>query len=116
VHEFSLAQGLYSQLLQLAEQHQAIKIAIVRVDIGSLSGIVIDSFSFGFEVLAAENTLTKKAVLEISVIDPVYICLDCDTTLQTDLAPSTCSGCGAKHLIRERGEELILTQVEMEQA
>ena len=114
MHEFSLAQGLFTQLLQLAEQHQATKIAIVRVNIGSLAGIVVDSFSFGFEVLSRESKLTENAVLEISVIDPVYRCLDCDIIFQTDLAPSTCSECGAKHLIREGGEELILTQVEME--
>ena len=54
------------QLEDLGRQHHARKIYTVRVDIGKRSGIVIDSFSFGFEVLAKENQLAKEAVLEIN--------------------------------------------------
>jgi len=46
VHEFSLAQGLFTQLFQLAEQHRAEKIIIVRVEIGCFAGIVIRFFFF----------------------------------------------------------------------
>lgn len=81
MHEFSLAQGLMQQLKDLAEQHNVQKICTVRVAIGTRSGIVVDSFSFGFEVMAKENTLTREAILEISEAD---------------------------------GNDLILTQVEME--
>ena len=114
MHEFSLAQGLHVQLLQLAEEHGAGAISVVRVEIGSLAGIVVDSFSFGFEVLARQNKRTENAVLEISVVDPVYRCRVCNTTFQNNLPPSTCSACGRNDLIREGGDDLILTQVEME--
>lgn len=114
MHEFSLAQGLHSQLLQLAEQHQAARISTVRIEVGSLSGIVVDSFSFGFEVLAKNNPLTVNTVLEITVIDPIYRCLACNTTFQTSKHASPCPECGTEHLTREGGEDLILNQVEME--
>lgn len=81
MHEFSLAQGLMQQLEDLACQHGVKKICTVRVAIGIRSGIVADSFSFGFEVLAGENPLTGEAVLEISEAE---------------------------------GDDLVLTQVEME--
>ena len=81
MHEFSLAQGLMQQLKELAKQHNVQKICTVRVAIGTRSGIVVDSFSFGFEVMAKENVLTNEAILEISEPD---------------------------------GNDLILTQVEME--
>lgn len=114
MHEFSLAQGLHAQLLQLADQHQAETVTTVRVEIGSLAGIVVDSFSFGFEVLARENKCTENAVLEISVINPVYRCRACNTKILNKLPPSACPGCGRTDLTREGGEDLILTQVEME--
>ncbi len=66
MHEFSLAQGLMQQLSELANRHEALKIFTVKVAIGTRSGIVVDSFCFGFEILSAENTLTKEAVLEVS--------------------------------------------------
>ena len=69
MHEFSLAQGLTRQLEDLARQHKAQKICTVRVAIGIRSGIVVDSFTFGFEVLAKEDTLLQEAILEISEPD-----------------------------------------------
>jgi len=54
------------QLEELAQQHGAKKIFAVRLAVGTRSGIVVDSFCFGFEVLARENPLTENAVLEIS--------------------------------------------------
>lgn len=66
VHEFSLAQGLISQLGELATAHGAKQIRTVRVSIGSSAGIVIDSFVFGFDALKADMELTRDAILEIT--------------------------------------------------
>lgn len=112
MHEFSLAQGLMSQLLKLAEQHEATKIITVKVTIGQLSGIVADSFSFGFETLSAENSLTKNAVLEITETEPAKRCLDCNFII--DSHTRICPKCLSSKLIANGGDDLILTQVEME--
>ena len=67
MHELSLAQGLLSQLHDLAARHQARRIIRIRVEIGPLSGIVVDSFKFGFSCLSAESPLTKDARLDITI-------------------------------------------------
>ncbi len=67
MHELSLAQGLLSQLHDLAARHQARRIIRLRVEIGPLSGIVVDSFEFGFNCLSAESPLTKNAKLDITI-------------------------------------------------
>lgn len=69
MHEFSLAQSLVAQLLELAAQHKAMKIYVVSVNIGVLSGIVTDSFTFGFEILAKEQPVLAGAKLEITATD-----------------------------------------------
>ena len=53
------------QLEELARQHDATTVYTVRVEIGKQSGIVAESFSFGFEILAKEYPLMDRAVLEI---------------------------------------------------
>jgi Zn finger protein HypA/HybF involved in hydrogenase expression len=65
MHELSLAQGLLGQLEELASTHKAQTILVVRVDIGRQSGIVKDSFCFGFDALKKEKPLTQNAVLII---------------------------------------------------
>ena len=52
MHEFSLAQGLHNQLMDLRHEHQATKVLEAEVSIGADAGIVVESFVFGFNVLA----------------------------------------------------------------
>ena len=115
MHEFSLAQGLFKQLLQLAATHHAEKIIRVRVEVGKLSGIVTESFSFGFEILAGKNELTSEAVLDITEIEPECRCLACGIMYKwntSDAGP--CPRCGSTEYTLTGGDDLILTQVEME--
>jgi Zn finger protein HypA/HybF involved in hydrogenase expression len=81
MHELSLAQGLLEQLVQLARRHEAADVLTVRVSIGVCSGIVVDSFVFGFNAIKTEVDCLARAVLEIE---------------------------------ETAGNDLILTQVEME--
>ena len=71
MHELSLAQSLIDQLLDLAATHKAEQINRVVVTLGPFSGIVRDSFEFGFNVLKESHEVTRKAVLELDTPDPV---------------------------------------------
>ncbi len=69
MHELSLAQGLIDQLQELARDHGAEKIFQVWVNIGGASGIVVDSFAFGFDAVKMDLPLTVQAVLKINEVD-----------------------------------------------
>lgn len=124
MHELSLAFGLIEQVLAVAKEHQARKILRVTVTIGPFSGIVTESFSFGFDALKQEHTLTRESTLELETPDPEYTCLHCGAIftcpggqlpgpgfLSEDLP---CPNCGAKQHTANGGSELILKQLEME--
>jgi len=66
MHELSLAQGLMDQLHDLAAAHGAEKVITVHVDIGTEAGIVVGSFTFGFDAIKGSDKLTENAVLEIN--------------------------------------------------
>lgn len=128
MHELSLAQNLMDQLLDLAREHGATKITRVDVLIGPFSGIVTDSFSFGFNVLKSDRPVTAEAELVLDTPAPEYLCLDCNTVTTPSaeqqsghhpmaLAASrvtACSNCGSTKLSPQGGTELILKQLEME--
>ncbi len=65
MHEFSLAQGLHNQLVDLAREHEVDKILRAEVSIGKNAGIVVESFTFGFNVLVGQHDTTKGMNLEI---------------------------------------------------
>lgn len=128
MHELSLAQSLLEQLLGLAREHQAEKITRVAITIGPFSGIVRDSFEFGFNILKENLPQTKGAELVVESPDPVYICLDCNKVSVIPFAqpgegselllngpyPKKCPWCCLNRLSPKGGTELILNQVEME--
>ena len=128
MHELSLAQNLIDQLLQLSQQHEGKTVTKVTVIIGPFSGIVVESFSFGFNALKQEHQPTAAAELILETPAPEYICIDCKTinigdarsadghpkAVYETINDKICSACGSNRLSPNGGAELILKQLEME--
>ena len=115
MHEMSLVQGLLHQLDTIALENNASKVLQVTMSIGPLSGVVIDSFRFGFEILAKESQLVRDAKLEIIIPAVTYRCSNCHHEEEiTGDRPAGCSRCDDSLLIAHGGDDLILQQVEME--
>jgi len=125
MHELSLAQSLIAQILALAAEHEARKVNRVVVTLGPFSGVVRDSFEFGFSILKEEHEPVRDARLELETPDPEYRCLDCEKVIpfprQSDplelacgLTAKKCPWCGSNRLSPKGGTELILKQLEME--
>jgi hydrogenase nickel incorporation protein HypA/HybF len=115
MHEISLVQGLIAQLRSLAAENSASKILSVTMEIGPLSGVVVDSFRFGFDILTAEDELVRGAQLRVEVVPVRYTCTGCGKILVTaGERPDGCPDCGELLLFPDGGDDLILRQVEME--
>ncbi|PID74455.1 MAG: hydrogenase accessory protein HypA [Desulfobacterales bacterium] len=115
MHEISLVQNLFQQLKDLARENNASKIHTVTVEIGPLSGVVVDSFQFGFDTLAAGEEILKEAKLVVQVPEVDYQCSDCGKISSSSGArPERCPQCGDSLLIPRGGEDLLLLQVEMQ--
>lgn len=114
MHEMSLVQGLISQLLALADEHSKKKVLTVRMEIGPLSGVVIDSFQFGFDILSKEQPVTQDAQLEIIAPPISYRCCGCGRQINEEQRPKRCPHCSETLFSPVGSDDLILLQVEME--
>ena len=115
MHEISLVEGLFRQLRELAEENNSNRIISVTMEIGPLSGIVVDSFRFGFDVLSAEDDLVRDAELIVKVPPATYTCTNCGYEETTSGSrPDKCRKCSDLFLIPAGGEDLILNRIEME--
>jgi hydrogenase nickel incorporation protein HypA/HybF len=114
MHEMSLVQGLLGQLQSLATEHNKSKVISVTMEIGPFSGVVIDSFQFGFDILAQEEALTKDA--ELKIISPAasYRCCGCGKQAKEEERPESCPHCSETLFSPEGSDDLVLLQVEME--
>jgi len=114
MHEISLVQGLLAQLNQLAREHNKEKVITVCMEIGSLSGVVIDSFQFGFDILAKDDPLTSEARLIIESPLAIYRCFGCGMEIKDKQRPDACPACSETLLSPEGSDDLVLLRVEME--
>ncbi len=115
MHEMSLVQDLLQQLSDLAVEHRMTKVLKITMEIGPLSGIVVDSFTFGFEALAPHDPLVKDAELIIETPPAAYTCSSCGHRVETtETRPEKCPECEEPFLIASGSSDLILKNVEME--
>ncbi|TCK06589.1 hydrogenase maturation nickel metallochaperone HypA [Phorcysia thermohydrogeniphila] len=115
MHETSIALGLLRSLSEIAEREKAKKITRVKVKIGKLSGIVIDSFKFAFDALKGEFKEVKDAELLVEEVSLVYKCKDCGREFEVDSVYfPECPACKSLNLALISGEELEVVEVELE--
>jgi hydrogenase nickel incorporation protein HypA/HybF len=114
MHEISLVQAMLQQLADLAAANKATRVTKITMKIGQQSGVVADSFRFGFEVLSGNDDLVRGAELMIISTPATFRCTQCDYAVTDLTRPDCCPKCGETFLIPEGGDELILQQVEME--
>ncbi len=115
MHETSIVMGLLKSLSELAEREKAKKITKVRIKIGKLSGIVVDSFQFAFDALKGEFKKIKDAELIIEEIPVRYRCNDCGNEFEIDSVYfPECPKCDSLNLSLVSGEELEVIDVEIE--
>ena len=116
MHELSLAQSLMNQVVQLAAENNADRVVMVRVRIGPLAGVVVDSFRFGFDAVKSMFAATREAGLQLDCPPAVYRCPACGLEAdQRRCADIPCPQCGERVMQFPVGDDdLILLQVELE--
>jgi len=115
VHEVSIALGMVDELTRIARENNASKITLVKLKIGRLSGIVVDSLKFAFDAIKLEHPIMTKAEIIITEVPLIYKCDDCNTTFETDdIYFPACINCKAYNLSIISGEEQDIENVEIE--
>jgi hydrogenase nickel incorporation protein HypA/HybF len=109
VHELSLIQSVVDAV---AEKTAPARVTVVRLEIGRLSGVVVDSIRFCFD-LVTEGTALAGATLEIAEPAGHGRCRDCAAEFDVDDPIVLCPGCGSADVAVLSGRELRITSVEV---
>jgi hydrogenase nickel incorporation protein HypA/HybF len=105
MHEMSIAISIVDIVCKKAQKENAKKINNIVLEIGDLSGIMIDALEFGFEA-ATKNTLADGAELKINRVQGKALCKNCDEyfILKTEFTP--CPTCDDYNIEIKEGKEL----------
>ncbi len=109
--------GITQSIIEIAERHAreqgASRVLSVTVAIGELSGVVADSVIFCFEA-CARGTSLDGARLIVDAIPGRGRCSECGAETALDTFTFACAACGGFALERVQGEELRITELEVE--
>jgi len=113
MHELSIVANLFEILEEKAEETKAKKIVMVKLQVGTFSGVVPEFLKTAFDIYKKE-TIASEAKLEINKVPLKVQCQKCHAEMIKDDYVFICSKCGSKELKTVSGTELLLEKLEME--
>jgi len=113
MHELGIAQSIMQIVLSEAERARARKVLNVTVKVGELAGVLPDSLTFCFNLLA-KSTIAEHAALTIEKIPVRGYCSECQSKFIIEDNRYWCTTCGNKQIELISGRELQIGQLEIE--
>ncbi|MFQ6605573.1 MAG: hydrogenase maturation nickel metallochaperone HypA [Fidelibacterota bacterium] len=92
MHEMTIALNIVQLADDFARREQARIIEAIDLEIGELSGVVIDSLEFCFQA-AVKNTMAEAADINIHPIAGQGRCTSCDSEFRMKHWPQACPTC-----------------------
>jgi hydrogenase nickel incorporation protein HypA/HybF len=113
MHELAVCQDIIAQVEKIAQQHNALAIFRITLDIGPLSGVEPALLQAAFPIACA-GTVAENALLEITEIPVTVECNSCRKTSTVSTSDLTCQHCGNWQTRLVSGDEMLLKRIEMD--
>lgn len=115
MHEYSIVSALIEQCEQLAAENKANRITRVSIKVGVMSGVEPALLETAFATFK-EDGICKGATLDMQIQPLVIRCLECQQESELKERSIICPQCNSNHTKVIDGEDMMLMQLEMEQA
>lgn len=114
MHELSIAQSIFDVVGARANECHATHVKSVRLQVGEASGIVTDSLTFCFEMLASFDSLLAGAQLSIDIVPHRARCHHCAREFPVMNFIAQCPTCEEWSNEIVSGTELQILEMEIE--
>lgn len=105
MHEMSLAEGVLQVIEDAARREGFQRVKEVRVEIGRLSGVEVESLRFCFDAVT-RGSIAEGAVLEILHLPGRAWCFPCGQAVDVETELAACPRCGGIELQVQGGGEM----------
>ena len=105
MHELSIATNIIEIATEYAEKNNASVIKEIEIEIGELSGVVVEALEFAMES-ATKDTLLENAKISINYIPGRAKCLNCRNEFPVASLYETCPECNTFNPEIIKGNEL----------
>lgn len=113
MHELGIMTGVLQAVEESAKQAGSEKVLKISLSVGVMTEAIEDALRFAFEALS-EGTMCESAELEITMIPPVSICVECGNEYEHDRFHMLCPECGSSFTQLIQGKELQIDSIEVD--
>lgn len=114
MHELGIMTGVVDAATKAAHEAGATRLIGVTLRIGEMTEAVEDALNFAFEALTEVDDFTKGATLDIIMVRPKSICLECGTEFEHDRFQIFCPSCDSFATELIAGRELQIDSIEVD--
>jgi hydrogenase nickel incorporation protein HypA/HybF len=112
MHELSIAQNIIEIVQENLAPNQKQAVKTVRIKVGKLTNILVDSLLFGFEALTRDTNL-DGVKLEVEQLPLRIKCNDCGKETDLDNYVFSCPTCQSSAIKVVSGQELMVQEIEL---
>lgn len=114
MHELGIMTGVVETVTESARQAGATKLLKVSMSVGEMTEAIEDALQFAFEALTERDPFTAGAELEVRMIAPRSLCLDCGAEFEHDRFHRLCPECESFTTQLVAGRELQIDSIEVD--
>lgn len=116
MHELGIMTGVLDAVCNSAKEAGALSVSTISLSVGEMTECVQDALVFSFEALQelSEYSLCAHAKLEVNIIAPKSVCLECGEEFEHDRFHLLCPACGSFATQLTAGREMQIDSIEIE--
>lgn len=114
MHELGIMTGVMDAARQAAQEAGAVKVLKVSLSIGEMTEAIEDALVFAWEALCESDQFFEGAELEINMVRPKSICLECGAEFEHDRFHMFCPECDSFMLQLVAGREKQIDSIEVD--
>ncbi|MCL1798065.1 MAG: hydrogenase maturation nickel metallochaperone HypA [Eggerthellaceae bacterium] len=113
MHELGIMTGVMEAVSVSARDAGATKVLKVSLSVGVMTEAIEEALRFAFEALS-EGTFVEGADLEITMVSPKSLCLECGTEFSHDRFHLACPACEGFATKLTAGREMQIDSIEVD--
>lgn len=114
MHELGIVKHVIKTLHDVADENDVRRIGSVTLEVGEVSGVVIEQLVDCWNYFREKDDLVKGAPLYVETINAVTLCTDCNKTYETVKYGKKCPNCGSSETYLVQGNQFSIKQIEAE--
>ena len=114
MHELGIVMHVAKTLSEIAEENKLTKIGSVTLEVGEVSGILLDYFTDCWDYFKVKTSVIAEAEMKIETIPAITFCEDCKQEYETVKYAKICPYCHSEHTFLLQGNECNIKEIEAE--